>query len=209
MNVVELVKKSIKKNEPLQFLYTSKHSDKFKGEEKTPHLRTVQPVVIGRKITKEGVKTYFRGYLLGHYSYSQNASFGGDTDSNQDMEYWRVYDIAKVQNPKIVPNYVFRFYPQNHREYNPADKFFNSIIMSMPKSIKRKDKKESIIDQLEMEIITEFIDVPFTLYHTSENEEMAYIENGQLFINGVWVTQSSYEKLNEGLNKIKLEFIGA
>jgi hypothetical protein len=206
-----IIRFAIDTNTPVKFDYSSKKSIHFKGEETPEHVRIVQPVVLGTKITKNGAKTYFRGYLLGKYSYSQNADFGGDLDNNKKAEYWRIYELRKVKNLVLWDKWRYRFNPSNHAEYNPEDKWFDKITYKMPKEGREIDQKV-IMENLDrindsrnkLNCIIKENDLnitKYTLYGTSENEEIGFIENNQYNINWVWVNQSSKSEIIEALKQ--------
>lgn len=138
-----LIRKAIITNTPLIFFYWSYKSEKKKGPETPTHQRIVQPVVLGKKILKTGeTKMYFRGYLLGMYSYSRDIFFTSEaeTNRNKDNEFWRIYDTSKMSQVKLDKKFSLkkRFQPSDHPEYNPDDKFFNSYIYQMRKDVETK-----------------------------------------------------------------------
>ncbi len=212
----KLFQYSITKNVPIRFYYWSNKSPFFLGAEKPDHVRIVQPVVLGVKQFPNGKKgVYFRGYLLGEYSYSRNKKFNQEiTNKARKPRYWRLYNVAKMSEVATVPDYPKerRFFPAKHREYNPNDKFFSQIIYAMEKNKEfsyyytgMEESKSFIIPKIKY-FVEKFkikYPKPIRYYQISENEEVGFLNSDYTWINTIWAEQVTENMLVKGLKSLK------
>ena len=139
---IKTIKQSIQKQIPMQFLYTSKKSPKKKGMEPEPgHLRTIQACVLGKRVTKTGYKLYVRGWLLAHYSYSEDSVFANTGDS-YTVDYWRLYQVPLMKNCKLKPEIPYRWNVNAKNSYNDHDLWFSTILAAIPKPTGKKPKEQ-------------------------------------------------------------------
>ncbi|HNQ19986.1 MAG TPA: hypothetical protein PKI46_02875 [Bacteroidales bacterium] len=215
----KLFQYAIQKNVPIRFLYWSNRSPFFIGAERPDHYRVVQPVVLGIKQFKSGKKAaYFRGYLLGEYSYSRNKNFNSEiTNKARNPRYWRLYNVSKMRYVETVPEYPKekRFYPTKHKEYNPNDKFFTQIIYAM-EPVKEysyyftgmeenTNSNRWIIEKIEKMLKDNKIiyNKPIRYYKISENEEVGFLDSNNVWINTIWAEQVKDKFLIKGLKSLK------
>jgi hypothetical protein len=215
----KLFQYAITKNVPIKFYYWSNKSPFFLGAEKPEHVRIVQPVVLGTKQFPNGKKgVFFRGYLLGEYSYSRNKKFNQEiTNKARKPRYWRLYNVSKMSEVSTVPDYPKerRFFPAKHREYNPNDKFFSQIIYAMEKNKEFSyyytgmEENTNSNNQIKLKIKT-FIEKyklkfnkPIRFYKISENEEVGFLNSEFTWINTIWAEQVTDNLLLKGLKSLR------
>ena len=215
----KLFQYAIVKNVPIRFYYWSNRSPFFLGAESPEHIRIVQPVVVGIKQFPSGKKgAYFRGYLLGEYSYSRNKKFNNEiTNKARKPRYWRLYNISKMSQVETIPDYPKekRFYPAKHKEYNPNDKFFTQIIYAMEQNKEFSyyytgmEESTNANAQITLKIKT-FMEKynitynnPVRFYKISENEEVGFLDKNFTWINTVWAEQVTDNLLLKGLKSLR------
>lgn len=215
----KLFKYAIEMNVPIRFYYWSNRSPFFIGAERPDHVRIVQPVVVGIKQFPSGKKgAYFRGYLLGEYSYSRNKKFNSEiTNKARKPRYWRLYNISKMSQVETVPDYPKekRFYPDKHKEYNPNDKFFTQILYSMePRKEfsyyytgmeENTNSNNQIVTKVNLFLERHKIkyNKPVRFYKISENEEVGFLDKDFVWINTIWAEQVKDDFLLKGLKSLR------